>query len=119
MKIYNIAINKEGYVTGPYFSSKNGCKYIPVDESTYEKLSTFPEGHNWRYVNGEWILEELLSEDILRSRREYECFRYINRGNAWYDLLTEQQKIELKEWYQAWLNVTETKVIPEKPSWLK
>lgn len=119
MTMYSIKVNNEGYVIGPYFSSKNGYKYISIDESTYEKLSTFPEGHNWRYVNGEWILEELLSEDILRSRREYECFRYINRGNAWYDLLTEQQKIELKEWYQAWLNVTETKVIPEKPSWLK
>lgn len=116
-----IEVNASGYLYGPYTKKLDGeiPNEVEVDDETIQKLSTFPEGHNWRYVNGEWILEELLSEDILRSRREYECFRYINRGNAWYDLLTEQQKIELKEWYQAWLNVTDTKVIPEKPSWLK
>ncbi len=116
-----VEINDDGYLISPYFNKKNNSQFheIEVSDEILSKISSFPNGFNWRYVNGEWVLEELLSEDILRSRREYECFRYINRGNAWYDLLTEQQKIELKEWYQAWLDVTETKVIPEKPSWLK
>lgn len=55
----------------------------------------------------------------LRQRREQECFLVINRGQIWYDTLTEEQKEELKEWYQLWLDVTETKIVPERPIWLK
>lgn len=55
----------------------------------------------------------------LRYKRENECFSVINRGSLWYDRLTPRQKAELADWYQAWLDVTETKIIPEKPYWLK
>lgn len=55
----------------------------------------------------------------LRSRRESECFPIINRGQLWYDTLNEEQQLDLKKWYQLWLDVTQTKQIPEKPSWLK
>lgn len=61
--------------------------------------------------------DEQIKED-LRYRREYECFPYINRGQFWYDTLTEQQKSEFQAWYQAWLNVTETLIAPTKPLWL-
>ena len=61
---------------------------------------------------------EQIIED-LRRRREYECFPYINRGNLWYDTLTSEQKAEFQEWYQSWLNVTETLAAPTKPDWLK
>lgn len=57
--------------------------------------------------------------DVLRRQREAECFPIINRGQLWYDTLSEEQTVELKEWYQLWLDVTQTKQIPEKPSWLK
>lgn len=70
--------------------------------------------------------EEILEE--LRSRRESECFIYINRGVLWYNTLTTEQQQELNTWYQAWLDVPqvyqETKpedietIIPQKPSWL-
>ena len=78
----------------------------------------------WKYqfVNyeGENIINFITaSEGYLRRLREIHCFSVINRGQLWYDTLTETQKQELKVWYQAWLDVTETKVIPEKPSWLK
>ncbi len=56
--------------------------------------------------------------NLLRRRRELECFSVINRGKAWYDLLTLDQESELKQWYEDWLNVTETKVIPIRPNWL-
>lgn len=55
----------------------------------------------------------------LRHRREVECFPIINRGQLWYVKINEDQKEELKKWYDCWLNVTETLEIPEKPSWLK
>ena len=56
--------------------------------------------------------EEILDE--LRTRRELECFPIINRGTLWYSKLTVEQMSELDNWYQAWLDVTETKEIPEK-----
>lgn len=54
----------------------------------------------------------------LRQLREKECFVYINRGELWYNRLTSEEKIELDMWYQEWLNVTETFIIPTKPLWL-
>ena len=54
----------------------------------------------------------------LRIRRENECFSVINRGVLWYNTLTETQRLELDVWYKAWLNVTDTFIVPEKPSWL-
>lgn len=62
--------------------------------------------------------DEQIIED-LRRQREYECFPYINRGSLWYDTLNEKQRTEFKEWYTAWLNVTETLEAPKKPEWLK
>ena len=54
----------------------------------------------------------------LRHLRETECFSVINRGQLWYEGLSIQQLLELRKWYKAWLNVTETEVMPEKPAWL-
>ena len=56
--------------------------------------------------------------DELRQRRETECFSFINRGQLWYDRLTEEQKTELGAWYSAWLKVTDTLTAPKKPLWL-
>ena len=63
--------------------------------------------------------EEKQSLIELRVRREQECFLIVNRGKLWYDNLTEEQLIELNTWYNAWLDVTETRVVPETPSWIK
>nr|DAO52967.1 MAG TPA: Protein of unknown function (DUF2977) [Caudoviricetes sp.] len=54
-----------------------------------------------------------------RLRREKECFSIINRGQLWYEGVSITQLLELRQWYKAWLNVTETMVVPEKPSWLE
>lgn len=56
---------------------------------------------------------------MLRARREKECFKIIDRSVFWYDSLTNAQKEELRAWYTDWLNVTDTKIIPTQPSWLK
>lgn len=56
--------------------------------------------------------------EYLRRQRETECFSIINRGQLWYNRLSAEQYEELIVWYQAWLDVTDTKVVPEKPSWL-
>ena len=54
----------------------------------------------------------------LRRMREKYCFSVINRGKIWYDTLSNEQIAELKDWYQAWLDVTDTMVEPAKPAWL-
>ena len=66
--------------------------------------------------------EALLLEakkDEFRVRREKECFSVINRGQLWYEGVSITQLLELRQWYQAWLEVTETMVVPEKPAWLE
>ena len=63
--------------------------------------------------------QENALKDDLRTRRERECFSFVNRGQLWYGMLTVKQIAELTAWYKAWLKVTETKVVPEKPSWLE
>lgn len=54
----------------------------------------------------------------LRTRRERECFTYINRGQLWYARLSAAQLAELSAWYIKWLDVTRTRKIPDKPAWL-
>lgn len=53
-----------------------------------------------------------------RTLREKECFSVINRGELWYGTLSSEQTEELKTWYAAWLNVTQTLAVPERPAWL-
>ena len=64
-------------------------------------------------------VEELLSDiEHLRNVRKDVCFQVINRGTLWYEGLSEIQLKELKQWYQEWLNVTNTKIIPRTPNWI-
>lgn len=60
--------------------------------------------------------EQILNE--LRAQRRTDCFNIVNRGSLWYETLTEQQLDELNLWYKNWLDVTKTKIVPQKPEWL-
>ena len=71
--------------------------------------------------------------ELLRLRRENECFPIINRGILWYNLLTDEQKLELDKWYKEWLDITDIyrnayeenselsieTIMPIKPDWLQ
>lgn len=63
-------------------------------------------------------LESTRQVAALRSQRGSVCFPIINRGELWYARLTDEQRTELNTWYQAWLDVTETLVIPDYPEWI-
>nr|DAX95805.1 MAG TPA: hypothetical protein [Caudoviricetes sp.] len=54
----------------------------------------------------------------IRADRENTCFPIINRGQLWYNKLTEAQKTELDAWYQAWLDAPQTLTEPSCPAWL-
>lgn len=62
--------------------------------------------------------EEQIKANI-RANREQKCFPIINRGQLWYDTLTEAQHNELAVWYRAWLDATETMVEPNDLDWIK
>ena len=66
----------------------------------------------------ETMLEKAKKVSEIRLLREQECFPVINRGLLWYETLTVKQKLELTKWYQAWLDATNTGVMPEKLAWL-
>lgn len=98
-----------------------------IEVETPEDVDAFADVYRaYKYENGSLILDQNKLEAIneermvekLRYQREKACFPYINRGEMWYGRLSADQKNELSTWYQAWLDVTETKVIPEKPDWL-
>ena len=77
-----------------------------------EKLLTFDEEENE-------TIENENTKQALRERRKTECFSYVNRGQLWYSALSIKQIAELTAWYKAWLNVTETFAVPERPTWLE
>lgn len=64
------------------------------------------------------LTDEEYNERV-RNLRELQCFPIINRGTLWYNTLSSKQMQELDQWYKAWLDVTKTKQIPVKPSWLE
>lgn len=116
MKIH---INSEGYLESPYTQDATIEMEI-MDQETIDKLSSFPFYYNWQYKDGKWNLVCINENAWLRLKRQRKCFDVLdNKSQMWYQMLTDEQTAELKEWYQAWLNVTDTKVMPETPSWIK
>ena len=102
----------------------DGVCYEVEAPSDDDFLSKF---RSYKYENGQLIHDEYQYEvvvheqlvDELRRRRSEECFPVINRGILWYNTLTEDQVTELGKWYQDWLDVTDTLVIPTMPEWIK
>ena len=101
----------------------NGTRLDITDERWQELLKEQSLGKEIRLVDGKLLATEPTEKgtalDILRRQREIECFDIVNRGMVWYDTLTAEQKQELAEWYRAWLDVTETRQIPQRPTWIK
>ncbi len=117
-------ITENGYVTSYAFvgSLTDGIEVPdPPDPEHFETHFSA-----YRVKDGVLAYDEKQNTEIerkalceeLRKRRETECFSYVNRGQAWYDRLSGEQKSELAAWYADWLKVTETLTAPEKPSWL-
>ena len=87
------------------------------DPSTYTRF---------KQVNGELVFdpnrEEELAKELVKSQlrelRSTTCFDVVNRGQVWYNTLTIEQNKDIEIWYEEWLRVTDTLIIPTKPSWL-
>ena len=121
-----VILNEQGYVKAYALIGGFGSPSVTVNEP--ENIDDFENNYRSYYlsdgnvlVKSDDKLKEIETERelvVLRSQREKVCFPYINRGYLWYSRLTSEQSNELDAWYQAWLNVTDTKVIPEMPEWL-
>ena len=121
-----VILNEQGYVKAYALIGSFGSDFATVNEP--ENIDDFENNYRSYYLSEDNILvksdDKLKEIEVerelvdLRSQREKACFPYINRGYLWYSKLTDVQKETLDLWYQAWLDVTETKVVPEMPEWL-
>ena len=118
-----VTFDKNGYVDGWCDIGDNGGVEVYPPEDLEHFIEQFASFH---LVNGKLVLDEekeqadhlQFRQDELRMLREKECFSVINRGWIWYSSLTLSQWRELRNWYLAWLNVTKTMTIPDRPSWV-
>ena len=120
-----VILNEQGYVKAYALVGSFGEPSVYVDEP--ENLEDFENNYGSYYLSGNALVKnDVMQMEIetrreltyLRAQREKACFQYVNRGSLWYNKLTNEQKEELDTWYQAWLDVTETRTIPETPEWL-
>lgn len=113
-----VLVNNLGYLQSPFF--KDATIEIEVSDEEYEKISSFPGCKAWKLNDDNCTFSLVTTPNVeaLRFARVFECFNLLNKGNLWYEMLEENKKEELKSWYKAWLDITETGIIPEKPSWL-
>jgi len=121
-----VVLNEQGYVQDYAIIGEFGYPSVVVDSPS--DFDDFEKNYRSYYLSEDNKLRknddkcaEIEDENMLgtlRSQREKDCFPYVNRGYLWYSKLTDEQKEELGVWYQTWLDVTETKVVPEKPEWL-
>ena len=122
-----VILNEHGYVENYALIGTFGSHSVTVDEP--ENLNDFEKHYQSYYLcNDDKLIkdydkqadiDDALMLQELRSQREKACFTYINRGELWYGKLSAKQKEELDAWYQEWLDVTETRVVPSAPEWLK
>lgn len=121
-----VILNEQGFVDSYALIGGFESPSLVVDEP--EDIEDFQVNYRSYYLSdGNMLIKsnekqaELENNKVLsnlRSQREKICFPYINRGDLWYNRLSDVQIAELNTWYQAWLDVTETKIIPEAPEWL-
>ena len=108
-------------------------QWIIKENSTLYKCTSLPEFDlNLFILNNDLfkifkknVYDEFTTDELeefkkvhYRVRREQICFPYINRGQLWYHHLKSSQITELNDWYEAWLDVTETLSEPNTPIWL-
>ena len=86
---------------------------VPEPEDFEQFLNQF---YAFRLQDGHLVYDSEAYEAHVTEETKEE---YRHRGQLWYESVSLTQLLELRQWYKAWLNVTETMVIPEKPAWLE
>ena len=125
MKTY-IVVDSNDYVVAMADNLKiemdNCTTYVLDGELDHSKIDGYIYKDNQLIFNQERFDARQLENKqwSLRNKREQICFSVVNRGDIWYEkyVNTEERKKEFEDWYQAWLDVTDTMVEPETPEWI-
>lgn len=124
MKIYYLMNENKEIIQDDFEPFDEKC--IEIDKDDYHILNGYNGGlflleytKTDEYKQKAEMFNTNVEINSLRRKREAECFSVINRGELWYERLSEGQREELETWYQAWLDVTKTKKEPNRPDWLK
>lgn len=115
------------YCTGGFLQDETTHLYVEdIPEDFYGNFKAYKVKDNALVLDTKKLPDVETERELmnLRAQREIECFSIVNRGVLWYNRLNEEQLKELDSWYQAWLDVTESKAksgykIPTKPRWLE
>ena len=105
-----VLLNEQGYVVS---YALEGDLLDAVEAAEPADLSHFEE-HFTAYRVQDGVL---VFDDAQAAAEQAEAAKTAYRQRR-YDALTGEQLSELKTWYRAWLDGTNTQTIPEKPEWL-
>ena len=119
--LYYYKLGENGEIIAACSQDNGGYSYAPegVVLSYDGRLLFKSEVETEEYKAAQTAFEDEKNKENMRLQREQKCFPIINRGKLWYDKLTSEQTLELKNWYQAWLDAPQTGVVPDRPAWLK
>lgn len=116
-----ITVIKNGKPTGTQYYT-NEKKLYEHHEAYSEVLIDFPMpivfDDEQNLITPFNLTDDEIQASHLRAKRQVYCFDLVNRGQVWYDTLTEVQKSELKVWYQEWLDAPQTLIEPNQLDWL-
>ena len=144
MNKHYIRLNKNGFIIKSFstaFEQPLDTDVYIEDGGRHYNLPNIYDDNNipqLQYIDGKIVEVENveankeLELEQLRQQRQTDCFDIFNRNSYQVDdsrysegyrrlmmtELNEVQQAELKEWYEAWCDVTDTLVMPTKPEWL-
>lgn len=118
-----ITLNNEGFVEN--YAVIGGIEG-GITVQNPQDMPHFSEYYEaYRFVEGKLVFEEerqsrikqLHQTEDIRKERESECFSICDRA-AWFYSLSDDEKAEVLQWRQDWLDAPETGVLPVKPAWI-
>lgn len=116
-----LTVIKQGKPNGVQYST-NEKRFYEHHEQFDETLILFDtpilfdnEGNLLTPFN---LTKDEIKANHLRAKRVPYCFDIVNRGQVWYDTLSDDQRDELKIWYQGWLDAPQSLKEPTQPDWL-
>lgn len=107
----------------------NGVRYSTNEKSFYKHHEKYDEtlilfdtpilfDDNMNLLTPFEMNKNEIKANYFRAKRVPYCFDIINRGQLWYNTLSNEQKDELKTWYQGWLDAPNKLKEPKQPNWL-